>query len=215
MRYLAYTLLLVNIVFFILSSGAKPPQEVRLHQDGIPLDADQLVLLSERLADVSSNLASISPTGYSTQIDCHAIGPLTQEKADDVYEKLIEQKYAASIRNSEVEEAAGYRVFLPAMSLVEAKRTMADLKVRGMNDYFMGKQNDISLGVFSSRAKAQTQQQKVEQYGYRVEIENRYRIRTAYWLDVEESESSLLQSEIWAEMQSIHPDLRSSLVRCE
>lgn len=147
---------------------------------------------------------------------CRTVGPfLDKQDAVQVFATLAKQGYVVNVRDGDVREPAGYWVYLPAMPAQDARRIVADLDKQGMKDYFIGKQNHISLGIFSDKAKAQLRQQTVKRLGYDAVLDQRFRMRDVYWLDVEEQDQPLLESQTWVKLQEEHRDIRAQRVSCE
>ena len=227
---------------FVLSPA---PVRVALRVAPVPPGIDTLVLLSERgpepadVADASATPAAPSaPAGVSDEAPqhevqsvadaepvvpdapaprvCRTVGPfLEKEDATQVFVELAKQGYVLNVRDGDVREPAGYWVYLPAPNAEEARNIVADLDAHGMKDYFIGKQNHISLGIFSGKDKARIRQQTVKRLGYDAILDQRYRMRDVFWLDVEEQDQPLLGSEIWRKLQARHADIRAQRVSCE
>ena len=51
--------------------------------------------------------------------------------------------------------------------------------------------------------------------GYEPKLDQRYRTRDVYWLDVDGRGTPLLGSEVWEQIQSQHADVRAQRVSCE
>ena len=84
-----------------------------------------------------------------------------------------------------------------------------------MTDYFIGKQNYISLGIFRAKDKAGVRLKQIMDLGYKPILDQRYRIRTVHWLDVEAAGQPLTGSEVWEKVQAQHADIRVQRVSCE
>ncbi|MFQ5642176.1 MAG: hypothetical protein ACE5FQ_00590 [Thiogranum sp.] len=147
---------------------------------------------------------------------CQTIGPLLDKNdAAAISAQLSRQGYQPAVRGGEVREPAGYWVYLPAMPASEARAIVNDLDANGMKDYFIGKRNHISLGIFSSKRKAQARLNRIKTLGYNAVLDQRYRTRTVYWLDIEEKAQPLLGSGLWGVIQAQHADIRVQRVSCE
>jgi len=147
---------------------------------------------------------------------CQTIGPLLDKNdAASVSAQLYQQGYQPAVRGEEVREPSSYWVYMPAMPAGKARAIVNDLDANGMTDYFIGKRNHISLGLFSSKDKALARQKRIKMVGYDAELDQRYRTRTVYWLDIEEKGQILLGSELWDRIQVQHADIRVQRVACE
>lgn len=147
---------------------------------------------------------------------CQTLGPfLKKPDVTSVFALLARNGYTVNVRDGDAREPAGYWVYLPAMQAREARRIVADLDAKGMKDYYIGKRNYISLGIFSERDKAEGRLQQVKQLGYEAILDQRFRTRDVYWLDVEQGDTALLGSEVWKQVQAGHADVRAQRVSCE
>ncbi|MCA1805918.1 MAG: hypothetical protein LC646_11420, partial [Xanthomonadaceae bacterium] len=118
-------------------------------------------------------------------------------------------------RSSDVQEPIGYWVYLPAMASGEARRVAAALTRQGVSDYFIGKQNYISLGAFSAKPAAEERRRQIAALGYEPRLDPRFRTRTAFWLDVLESAAAPVPEERWAEIQARYPEAWRQSLSCE
>ncbi len=147
---------------------------------------------------------------------CQTLGPfLKKHDVTAVFALLARNGYQVNVRDGDTRVPNGYWVYLPAMQASQARRIVADLDAHGMTDYYIGKQNYISLGIFSDKDKAERRLQEVKRLGYQPKIDQRYRTRDVYWLDVDGRGTPLLGSEVWEHIQSQHPDVRAQRVSCE
>ena len=147
---------------------------------------------------------------------CHTVGPFTSRAdADRATAQL--QGWGASVerRTSDVQEQVGYWVYLPAMPAQQARETETQLKAQGVTDYFVGKQNYISLGLFSDKAIAERRRVDIEKLGYEPKLEPRFKTRTGYWLDVQEMSDQALEAARWQELADTFADARHQTLACE
>ena len=147
---------------------------------------------------------------------CQAVGPFMQEAdAEAISQKLSATGYPSNLRTGEVRNPAGYWVYLPAMPRAEARRIVAELDDHGMTDYYIGKQNYISLGIFSGKEKAQVRLEQIKRLGFDPVLDRRFRTRTVYWVDIVQGEVPLLGSPIWSDIQAQHTEIRVQRISCE
>lgn len=161
-----------------------------------------------------NELASV-PEAEPEQI-CQTVGPFLDRKdVTSVFKSLATKGYILNIRDGDVRAPNGYWVYLPAMSATRARAIVADLDTHGMKDYFIGKQNHISLGIFSDVEKARIRQRTVKKLGYDAILDPRYRMRDVFWLDVDRAGEPLLGSGLWEKIQAEQPEIRVQRVSCE
>jgi hypothetical protein len=147
---------------------------------------------------------------------CHTIGPFMSRETQGAVARLLKRNgLDAKQRTSDVQEQIGYWVYLPAMSAAEAKRVADRLSRQGLSDYFIGRQNYISLGAFSDKRAAEARRRRVADMGYEPRLDPRFRIRTVYWLDVVENGEARLTEERWSEIHAAYPEARRQSLSCE
>lgn len=147
---------------------------------------------------------------------CQTIGPFAErEQADAFSARLTALGQSAVRRTAETEQPSGYWVYLPSMPRTEARRTIDELAAKGVKDYFLGRQNFISLGIFSDRRMAESRVREITALGYRPQLEPRFVTREVYWLDFEESGPDYISVEQWRGLLEANPELRRQSLACE
>jgi hypothetical protein len=184
-------------------------------EEVIPVEEDYIAVVSEAVQETEPESLFTEPEPKPERI-CQTVGPLLDKNdTDALLSELSKNGYPVNVRDGEVREPAGYWVYLPATSAREARRIVADLDANGMKDYFIGKKNHISLGIFSKKEKARVRLKQVKELGYDAILDQRYRTRVVYWLDFEQQGRPLLGSVIWEKIQAQHTDIRVQRVSCE
>jgi hypothetical protein len=69
------------------------------------------------------------------------------------------------------------------MERAEAKRLAKILDDRNDKEYFIGKDNVLSLGAFKEISRAKLRLKRVRKLGIEPRLETRYRTTAEYWLD--------------------------------
>ena len=147
---------------------------------------------------------------------CHTIGPLAREDdAAAIRTQLSAAGYLTRLRSDAVRKPSGYWVYMPAMPAGEARRIVAELDANGMTDYYIGKQNYISLGIFSRESKAQLRLDQIRNLGFDAILDRRYRIRSEYWLDVKAGGTPLPDGDVWTRLLDERQDVGVKRVACE
>jgi hypothetical protein len=171
---------------------------------------------SETAAEDQHAQAARVTTKTEQEPVCQAIGPLGSEAdANAISAQLTSQGFGSQVRTEAVRDQSGYWVFMPAMPAADARRTVAELDAHGLTDHYVGKKNYISLGIFSRKEKAQKHLDHIRALGFDAIMDQRYRTRKVYWLDVVEVDTPLLASRVWATIQEQHPDIRAQGASCE
>jgi hypothetical protein len=147
---------------------------------------------------------------------CLTVGPLPQaDDASAVSARLEAHGYHSRVRAQEIRKPAGYWVYMPAMPAPQAHRIVSELDAHGLTDHYIGKQNYISLGIFSQESKAQRHLARIRQLGFDAVLEQRYRTAKEYWLDVDETDVPLAGTDLWTRIQREYADAGVQRVSCE
>lgn len=198
------------------SKSSAAAVKVDKEQQAIESTATEPVPVIEYVAPTEAVAVQDANTSHESEHVCQTIGPLLDKNnAASISAQLYSQGYQPAVRGGEVREPSGYWVYMPAMPAGEARAIVNDLDANGMKDYFIGKRNHISLGIFSSKRKAQVRQKRIKTLGYNALLDQRYRTRTVFWLDVEEKGKPLLGSGFWDRIQVQYADIRVQRVSCE
>jgi hypothetical protein len=216
----------IESLVLLSERAADPADKVAAAESAVPEDSivaeggQQLRTVSTAPAAATGEQATAArqatQEGNPKERICRTVGPLLRKNEANTLARQLETRgYDTSLRGGEVREPSGYWVYMPAMPAREARRIVAELDANGMKDYFIGKQNYISLGIFSRKDKAQTRLEQIEKLGFDAVLDQRYRTRNVYWLDLEEDDQPLLGSEIWQQIQAEHTDIRVQRVSCE
>lgn len=155
------------------------------------------------------------PVEVAPEPVCHTVGPLADNgDVISISKKLSRHGFQLNMRSEKRRVPAGYWVYMPTMPAAKARSIVADLDAQGMKDYFIGRENHISLGIFSTEKKARKRLNRVKELGYDAKLGQRYRNRAMHWLDVEEGDLPLLGSQVWEEIQVQHTDIGVQQVSC-
>ncbi len=147
---------------------------------------------------------------------CQTVGPFPGQK--DVAAFLARIKPLGvnpTLRSAQTQQVSDYWVYLPEMPRAEARATARELGERGIKDLFLGKQNFISLGVFSGKSMAEARAKEIREMGYEPRLEPRYRTREVFWVDLEETGPDVIGADQWRDLLDTTGDVRRQSVSCE
>lgn len=172
LKVLFWLLLGVNVTVFALLKvgllGSDSPEPV-LH----PLNADKIVLQSEVKsapvaaapvvpAPMAEAVAASAPVvSKPAELTCMEWGEFSGAELEQVELALKKLSLGDKLERREIDHSIGYWVYIaPLKDKVAVSQKVAQLKARGVTDYFVVQeagewQNAISLGVFKSRESAQ------------------------------------------------------------
>ena len=193
MRHVVYLLVVVNLVF--LGWNIFQNQSVRQvdrNMSLLPETAVPLVTLQERekargaAGEVSAieHVTGNEPPGAGASMVCQTLGPfLVREAMLAMEAKLVTLKLEPQQRETAIERPIGYWVHLPEMERAEARRQAQILDDHNDKEYYLGKDNVLSLGAFQDIERAKNRLKRVRKLGLEAQQETRYRTVAEYWLD--------------------------------
>ena len=191
MRHVVYLLVVVNLGF--LGWNIFQSQSVRqVERDLPPLPetAAQLVTLQEKEqaaaeeASVIETVTENEPPGAGVSLVCQTLGPfLAREAMQEMEAKLVTMELEPQQRETAKQRPIGYWVHLPEMERAEARRQAQILDDHNDKEYYIGKDDVLSLGAFQDMNRAKKRLKRVRKLGLDAQLETRYRTVAEYWLD--------------------------------
>ena len=168
MKWLFGLLLAVNIGLFAYMQWGKVLTADTAHStQQQPLNADKIRLLPSPSETPATAQAASAPTStispapaIPAEAACLEWGEFSGGDLKRASAALAKLKLGNQISKRQVEYASGYWAYLPpSKTRAEIDKKIAQLKVRGVGDYFIVQQpgkwrNAISLGVFKTREAA-------------------------------------------------------------
>lgn len=140
----------------------------------------------EELAMIESS-TRLQPPGIGGAITCQTLGPiLAVAQLRSLGGKLDELGLESRHRTTGNQQAIGYWVYLPAMGRSQALEIKSKLDKRKDKEYYIGKDNFISLGTFKGKSRADVRLEQVRKLGLEAVLEPRYRKNTVHWLDLDQ-----------------------------
>lgn len=209
MRSFFFLLLLTNVVTLawqLLDDGGERKEEPQQHavpanQDLAPLSElplEELPPLREGVASaVPAMTSAVGQSGSGKSGDARYCGRLSRiediKLRDTLKEKIVALGGTAEQHGHEQIQVVNYWVMLPPYHSGEkAAEAVAMLKQRRIRDLFIVRsgeyENAVSLGVFSTRERAETRYQQIIDLKARLRkpaIELRERPIDAYWISYE------------------------------
>ena len=191
MRHVVYLLVVVNLVFlgWNIFQSQSAMQVVR-DLPPLPETATPLVTLQEKEASAANEMSAIEsltgdePPGAGVSVMCQTLGPFLARDAMQTMEaRLVDMGLTTQQRETERKQPSGYWVYLPEMERAESRRLTQILDDHDDKEYFIGKDNVISLGAFKEMSRARIRLERVRKLGIEPQLETRYRTSAGYWLD--------------------------------
>lgn len=210
MRVFVLILLLVNLAYlgWSLTYPRSTEQAPALTEEGVA----GLRLLSEVAVPSAPVPASAEDAGSATEEpaarakNCYTIGPFADAaQAMRLVDEIGARGLAASRRDIERQEVAGYWVYLPpSRNRARALAMAGELARKGVKDYYVVPSGDfenaISLGLFSEPARAERRAAYIRALGYEPLSNVRYRTKAAFWVDYDEVDADVLPGSVWSAM---------------
>ena len=180
MKWIIYTLLLLNIAMFAWhyqSDKANEATSVALpEKDDTSIS---LVLLQEQRVQKEQVITRW----------CYSLGPFADKKQADLVSGILKSSgIKAKRRVSKDARRKAYWVLLPpAESREAAQKSVARLKQLKVDDYFMvvtgEKTNAVSLGVYTKFESAHRRIKEMQDLGFKPEFEKVELPKREYWWD--------------------------------
>jgi hypothetical protein len=149
----------------------------------------QAPVRSDATADRSEVTPETRPETRPAADLCYTLGPFSEMKTLRLVTREIKDYVVeASFRSREEQEQTMFRVFVrPVGSKQEARALIKELVSKNIKDHFIitegPNKNGISLGYFSSKARAYRHADRVRKLGFDATAEPVFRTYTIYWLD--------------------------------
>lgn len=126
----------------------------------------------------------VTPTPH-----CYTLGPFTDElKVKSAAKRLQGQSILAVTSKTERREPGGFWVYIPSDGLSSARKQIAELKRRGIEDVALsteqGVRHWVSLGVYSTKERARRRQVALSNIGFYTRVEERARKVSEHWIDI-------------------------------
>jgi len=136
-------------------------------------------------AVVIESLTELQPPSGGA-ITCQTLGPIMAvAQLRSLGGKLDELGLKPRQRTTGNQQAIGYWVYLPAMERSQALVIKDKLDKRKDKEYYIGKDNVISLGIFKGKSRADVRLGRVRKLGLEAVLEPRYKKNTVHWLDID------------------------------
>jgi len=191
MRHVVYLLVVVNLVFLGWSIfQSQSVRQVERNLPPLPETVVQLVTLQEKEqaaaeeASVIETVTENEPPGAGVSLVCQTLGPfLAREAMQEMEAKLVTMELEPQQRETARQRPIGYWVHLPEMERAEARRQAQILDDHNDKEYYIGKDDVLSLGAFQDMNRAKKRLKRVRKLGLDAQLETRYRTVAEYWLD--------------------------------
>jgi hypothetical protein len=202
MRHLVYLLLVANLAYFawsLLNEGVTGVTQRELPP--LPASARPLVTLQEMQQQATIDgqdateidaLTMTEPPGAIEPAACQALGPFyVEEEMQALSARLDALGLEPRQRISEDRKQNGYWVYLPAMERAQALQIARRLDALNDHDYYIGKDNYMSLGMFTEITRAEIRLRQMQELGIPAILEARHEKQEVYWLEFREAEAAM------------------------
>lgn len=225
MKWFFFILVLANLVLFFWNSQLKIDHQEPVYKPSV--QAPRLDLVSEQRQTASESrvlapadnpeVAVIAPEQAPA---CEVLGPFEKRRhAVSATEQFKRAGVESVIRPVSVEKQLGYWVLVPqAESRIVAIENMKTLKAAGYDDLWMFNkgelENAISLGLYTSRNRAEQFRNKVDSTGLNPVVKPRTVSNPEFWVEVELLPRSRKKSVLWNDLLTQYPETRRATISC-
>jgi hypothetical protein len=149
-------------------------------------------------------ITALQPPGAGVPLACYTIGPfLAEAELKAAMGRLEALEFSAEQRTAEEQQHIGYWIYLPAMPRREALEYKAKLDRHKDKEYFIGKDNVLSLGAFGEKRRAERRMRQLRKIGIEAVQEPRIKTRNVFWIDIVEGISASDRDRLAAEMADV------------
>ena len=220
MRHIAYLLLVGNILYlgWNLFQSQSVDDTVAVLPP-LPDGVHRLVTLQEHAGNRSSAevdrieaLTRAEPPSSLGVAACKAFGPFGA-KADvqPVAERLAAMGLDPVLHAVDSQVDNGYWIYLPGKGRDAARDIVSQLQAKGDKEYFVGKDHVVALGTFDGIERAQVRMDELRKMGFDPVLEQRFKTRQAFWLEMPASQAS---SEVLSMLGDEYPGLEAHTLSC-
>ena len=212
MRWIFFTLALVNLLFFAWALVASSKKQAATTAEVASPSASglqSLRLLTEleptKVAGLPSEGVSSASEGKSNVDEntlCEMLGPFGDETAATVVvDRLIAIEIGAQLQKLDLPIGERYQVYLPALaSKEEALRKLAELQANKIDSYLVlkgEKENSISLGLFRKKEFANRHLSNLSSLGVEASLDVIEDTEMEYWVTLEPGSAQKMSSLTW------------------
>ncbi len=222
MRHIVYLLLVANLLFFAWNHfQAQTTVDSVQSLPPLPAGVNTLVTLQEHARDMSAPadgqdieaLTRAQPPGALSAGRCKALGPFREEvDVKAVADRLGDSGLDPVLRAVENRVDNGYWVYLSGKDKEHAHEMVKQLEEHDDNEYYVGMGYFISLGTFKDIERASIRLEDIREKGFDAILEQRYKTRVEYWLELPENTASV---DLLDSLVGENPDLEVHAVSCQ
>lgn len=224
MRYIVYLLLVANLLFFAWNHfEVQTPVDSVQSLPPLPAGVRTLVTLEEHARNEASGaldgqaieaLTQAQPPGALSAGRCSALGPFReQDEAKVIADRLGDRGLDPVLRSVENRVENGYWVYLSGKDREHAREMVKQLQDHNDNEYYVGMGYFISLGTFKDIKRAEIRLADLREKGFdKAILEQRYKTRVEYWLELPENAASV---ELLDSLTEENPGLEVHAVSCQ
>jgi hypothetical protein len=224
MRYIAVTLIALNLFFLYFNLSREPATETERELSQAKDNTPSIQLLREagtsrkrQMEQVVNNPVKLVE---EKETNCKAIGPFSSLTIGQaVLERLISMDLAVQLKALDsVLDEYYYRVLIPPVESLEvAFRNLRELQSLGIDSYVITQGEDslgISMGVYSNAFTAEEVRRKLARDGYPTSVRQVSRIAREYWIFSMDDGDLDVEEEIMKSIKSKYPNASYGLQIC-
>ena len=178
---------------------AQQPPSQTPSQTGDPEQDEGTTVATPVIVEVAESEVLVTEDDSDKRV-CYTIGPFKDRaRAIEISGRYSGKRVSTALRSRLEKQYMGVMVYIDGhKTRADALKTANKLSAKGLRDHIIinepRQSNLLSLGVFGLKKNADRLSSRVKQLGFTAKTEARYRERTIYWVNAEQSsEAELLR----------------------
>lgn len=214
MRWVFVLALMINAIYYLYERSVANPEKAI--NGGVVATRDlgqPVLLLTERpeLSRLAEEKKPIEVVEKKLPL-CWMLGPFTEQiSAKQVLGRLEGLDIYFRLKAVEVQGKPDYWVYIPPyLSRKLAMSALTELQIKKIDSFLISSgefENGISLGLFSSKDRAEKLLEKRKAQDLAAKMAEKPRLYTEYWLISQEGEYEKFSEKLWQKIHASHQEL--------
>jgi len=206
------SLLIANGIYYLSQQFSPTTKPV------VTKKVDHSVPSIKLLSEVSEELIQIPKTTANST--CLLLGEFNNERtADNLKQRLLSFDINSIIVQTEADKETDFLIYLPAENTPEdTTYKIQELALHQIQGYLIASgelSGAISVGIFANRELAEVELEKLRKAGYIPRLREQKRVKTTFWLQIDEQRRYLLDDVVFKQLSNIFPELNQKFMPCE
>lgn len=177
------------------------------------------VPLAEAGALAGDRPANDEGIGSAQKTICEKLGPFIEAGlGQGILQQLESSGVSGEISELDVPAPSDYWVYFPPLpSRRAAMNQLAEFQARKIDSFVITQGaliNGVSLGLFTKKASALELVRSMDALGYPARIQEVFRSRREFWINVEYAADGESRQELWSDLEAQFPLMQRQIVSC-